>query len=51
MATPEGNIGTMDDRKLAKQIEAMRDDEDAWAGRSPEPSASGSPSADSVAPW
>jgi hypothetical protein len=27
----------MDDRKLAKQIEAMRDDEDAWGGPSPEP--------------
>ena len=37
MATPEGTIGTMEDRKLAKQIEAMRDDADAWGEPSHEP--------------
>ena len=37
MATPEGNIRTMEDRELAKQIEAMRDDAHAWGEPSQEP--------------
>ncbi len=37
MATKEGTIGIMKEHKLAEQIEAMRDDAEAWGEPSPEP--------------
>lgn len=37
VAAEEGNTATMEEHKLAEQVEAMRDDAEAWGDPVPEP--------------